>query len=562
MKKIFLKIAVFVLFITVVSCDKDFNTVGSDVVGGHQFDFEKDYISLEAFSKRTGHVQSNNFPVNHLGIYNDPVFGVTKAHYVSQITMATPNPTIGDTQVIDSVYLYVPYFSTLKETATDGSKTYELDSIYGYDETKKFKLHVYENGYYIRDFDPTDNFESAQKYYTNDKPLIDPFKGTELLNNSANVSQNEAFFIENKEIIIYETDGNGLFVDADDVVLTDQLDVSLRIVKERKSPGIWLDLKNSFFQDKLFGAAAAGKLESNNVFKDYFRGLLFEVEEITPEVGSMATLDFSKAEIKVLYKATTNTTDANGDPVVTTTRNSLSLKIGHDGSSVLNNSINLIENPFNADFDANFDANGQSALGADLWVKGGNGSVVYIDIPVAGPNGLGQYIGKDYLLNEANLVFYINTTKMAGNDIEPERIYLFDATNNTPIVDYYADPSISSNSKRNKFAFGGIIERESIDPRKGIKYKIKLSTHINRVINGDDDVNENIRLGLVVTENINFSANAYLQTPFTIGTDEVKLLPFSSAMSPLGTVLFGTNPANALDYDKRLKLEIYYTKPN
>ena len=141
MKKIFLKIAVFVLFITVVSCDKDFNTVGSDVVGGDHFDFDKVDVAVDAFSKRTGHVQSNNFPVNHLGIYNDPVFGVTKAHYVTQITMATPNPTIGDTQVIDSVYLYVPYFSTLKETATDGSKTYELDSIYDYDETKKFKSY-------------------------------------------------------------------------------------------------------------------------------------------------------------------------------------------------------------------------------------------------------------------------------------------------------------------------------------------------------------------------------------------------------------------------------------
>ena len=565
MKKYFLNTAIFILLIGTVSCDKDFNTIGSEVIGGNNFDFLKADVLVEAYSKKTGHVQSNNLPVNHLGIYNDPAFGVTKAHYVSQITLATENPTIGDSQVIDSVYLYVPYFFDSSETvtATDGSKTYELDSIYGYDESKKFKLHVYENGYYLRDFDPTNNFESAQKYYTDDKSSkIDPFKGSELLNNSTNISQNEAFFIENKEIIIYKTNGQGAYVDADGVVV----DASLRIVKERKTPGIWLDLKNSYFQDKLFGAAASGKLVSNTLFKDYFRGLLFEVEEISTGVGSMATLDFSKAEIKVLYKATTNTTDASGAPVVTVTNNTLTLNIGHNGSAKRNNSINLIENTFSGDFNAN----AESAVGADLYVKGGNGAVTYIDIPMSGPLGLSlsDYKNKGYLINEANLVFYINTTKMGGNSIEPERIYLFDATNNTPVIDYYADGSTSSDSKRGKYGFGGIITRESVDPKKGIKYKIRLSSHINNVLNGDDDVNENIRLGLVVSENINTFTSGFLKTPFTIGTDEVKLLPFSSIMSPLGTVLHGSSSTATYTDDDgvvvpmKLKLEIYYTKPN
>lgn len=555
MKKYFLITTIFILLVGAVSCDKDFNTIGSSVVGGNNFDLIKDSISLEAFSKKTGPVQSNNLPINHLGIYNDPAFGVTKAHFVSQITLDFANPTIGDSQVIDSVYLYVPYFSTLKETATDGSRTFELDSVYGYDETAKFKLHVYENGYYIRDFDPEDNFESAQKYYTDDKASkIDPFKFSELLNNSSNISQNEAFFIENKEILIYETNGSGQYVDADGELLTNQLDPSLRIVKERRAPGIWLDLKKSYFQEKLFGAGAVGKLSSNTLFKDYFKGLLFEIEEISTGVGSMATLDFSKAEIKVLYKATTTTTDENENPVSTVTNNSLSLSIGHNGSSKRNNSINLIENSFSSDFIANAD----STIGANLYVKGGNGSIVYIDIPTS---ELNDFLDKGYLLNEANLVFYINTTKMGSNAIEPERIYLFDATNNTPLVDYFADGSSYFDSKRNKFVFGGIIERESVDPKKGIKYKLRISSHINNVLNGDDTVNENIRLGLVITENINTFTSGFLKTPITVGSDQLNILPFSSIMSPLGTVLYGSNPPVG-DYDKRVKLEIYYTKSN
>jgi hypothetical protein len=39
--------------------------------------------------------------------------------------------------------------------------------------------------------------------------------------------------------------------------------------------------------------------------------------------------------------------------------------------------------------------------------------------------------------------------------------------------------------------------------------------------------------------------------------------PKASVMNPLGTILFGTNiPIGSANYDKRLKLEIYYTKPN
>jgi hypothetical protein len=555
MKKYFLIAAIFILLVGIVSCDKDFNTIGSSVVGGNNFDFEKVDIPVNAFSKKTGPVQSNNLPINHLGIYNDPAFGITKAHYVSQIALDFPNSTIGNSQVIDSVYLYVPYFSTLKQTATNGSRTFELDSIYGYDETVKFKLHVYENGYFIRDFDPADNFESAQKYYTDDKSSkIDPFKGSELLNNSANVSQNEAFFIENKEIIIYKTNGSGQYVNIENVVLLDQLDVSLRVVKERKTPGIWLDLKKSYFQDKLFGAAAAGKLVSNTLFKDHFRGLLFEVEEISAGVGSMATLDFSKAEIKVLYKATTNTTDENGNPVITVASKILSLSIGHNNSSKRNNSINLIENTFSNDFIANAD----SAVGADLYLKGGNGSIVYIDIPTS---ELNNFLDEDYLINEANLVFYINTTKMGSNAVEPERIYLFDATNNTPLIDYFADGSSSSNFKRNKFVFGGILERESVDPKKGIKYKLRISAHINKVLNDNSTINQNIRLGLVISENINTFAGGFFKTPITVGSNQLNILPFSSIMSPLGTVLYGSNPSVG-DYDKRVKLEIYYTKSN
>jgi hypothetical protein len=63
-------------------------------------------------------------------------------------------------------------------------------------------------------------------------------------------------------------------------------------------------------------------------------------------------------------------------------------------------------------------------------------------------------------------------------------------------------------------------------------------------------------LGLVVTEDINIVASHKLKTPNAF----ISQAPKASVMNPLGTVLFGGKSTVA--EDKRLKLEIYYTKPN
>ena len=74
-----------------------------------------------------------------------------------------------------------------------------------------------------------------------------------------------------------------------------------------------------------------------------------------------------------------------------------------------------------------------------------------------------------------------------------------------------------------------------------------------------------MRLGVAVIEDINSPANATINpaNPITIGTTQVPFIPVSSVMSPLGTVLYGTNmPAGDVNAAKKLKLEIYFTKPN
>uniref|UniRef100_UPI0040486E07 DUF4270 family protein n=1 Tax=Flavobacterium sp. TaxID=239 RepID=UPI0040486E07 len=161
--------------------------------------------------------------------------------------------------------------------------------------------------------------------------------------------------------------------------MSDQNDTTLRVIKERKTPGMWLDLKSSYFQQKILDATASGNLFNNNIFKNYFRGLLFEVEEISAGQGALAILDFSRAELKILYKESADPTVDNPDPI--RTRREFLLKMGYNSSSTLrNNSINFLEHTNSVDYQVGL-GDSDEILGSNkLFIKGGNGSVAFIDL--------------------------------------------------------------------------------------------------------------------------------------------------------------------------------------
>lgn len=567
MKKSFLKISsLLFLFVVLISCDKDFNSLDSDVISDDHFDLVYDEASVVAYSKETGEVQANNLPLNALGIYKNDFFGKTTAHFVTQVELSSENPNFGYNPVIDSVYLYVPYFvESDVTTESNGERIYELDSVYGNPETGKFRLKVLENGYYLRDFDPADNLQTAQKYFNGDKTLkIDPFKGTELLNNSSNIAQNDEFYFSKKELYIYKTNGAGLYVDSNGDVLSNQNDVALRVIKERKAPGMWLDLKNSFFQQKILDAAASGNLFNNNIFKNYFRGLLFEVEEISPDQGALAILDFSRAEFKIIYKSSVEPTAENPSPI--RQRKEFSLRMGYNASTNLrNNSINLLEYDNSAEYVSGLGGADEVVGSERLYIKGGNGSVAFLELFTDEElQTLRNNIATEkWLINDAKLTFYIDKSKMLNEAHEPQRIYIYDATNNMVIADYTFDSSTSFKPKNNKSVFGGIIEKEAGEQGKGIKYTVRLTEHVKRILKADSngEYQDNVKIGVSVTESINLVSSAKLKAPISANGLQVGDIPLASILNPLGTVLYGNNVAPD-DEAKKLKLSIYFTKPN
>ena len=134
---------------------------------------------------------------------------------------------------------------------------------------------------------------------------------------------------------------------------------------------------------------------------------------------------------------------------------------------------------------------------------------------------------------------------------EPERLLIFDTKNSTILADYSID--LTSNLTPIDAISEHLGRLERGEDGSGQYYKIKLTAHVSNLINRDST---NVSLGLVVSQNVSYVGFFDLETPvLEQGFDK---LPGGAVVAPQGTALHG-NLSN--DLDKRLKLELYYTKP-
>ena len=518
----FKKILLVACVVFLYSCDKDYNSIGDGLLGDNHFDFVKYSSNVVAYNQKIGPIQSNNLAVNALGVYDNPAFGTTTANFATQIVLESANPTIGNNPVIESVVLTIPYFSTLKSTDTNGDRTYELDSIYGPSDAK-IMLNVYESGYFMRDLDPAAGFLEAQNYYTNQNSDFNSVKVGNRLNNSSDVSQNDAFFFSAAD---YKTTVTG----------TDGKEVVTRV-----APGMRLDLNTEYFDTKIIKASALGKLATNDIFKEYFRGLYFSVAKSGSNPSNMALLDLKDGKITITYKEDTSLTDA------TRVEKSIVLKFTGNKVSLLDQS-NINTSYANATNSANVN----TTLGDEkLYVKGGEGSMAILELFNA--TELATIRESGWLINEASLVFHVDATAL-GAASKPNRIYIYDLNSDLPLSDYINDQTSGTNTKNGRVIFSGILNTEKTDDNT---YKFRITNHIRNLIKNVEATN--VKLGVVITEDIN-ATNTITSYKLKTANDFISQLPKSSVMSPLGTVLYGGKSTVA--DDKRLKLEIYYTKPN
>ena len=594
-----------VIFIT--ACNQDYIPVGESLLSDLTLSTKKETIPAFTFQQKLEKVQTNGQSLAQLGTINHPIFGKAEASFATQLTIGM-NPYFGDhrqefeiennptdvklipeNEKVTSVILEIPFFTNQNDTDGDGvidiydadpedpksnsdgdeitdivetqsglnplssdsdgdgildhndndnsgyekeNKVYAIDSIYGNREAS-FDLKIYELKYYLNRFDPSNNFETLQAYYSNQDFYEMGFSGAPLLNERITLNFDEIRFN-------YKED------DPD----TADIDETTKVEK-RLSPRIRIALDTDFFQTHLIDIEGDDALKNDAAFQQMLRGIIVRAENFSDDLYML--LDINNANITVNYEYddynTNGTVDDLSDDKIEKAEKEFVMSFKGIHVNSLKNSL------FDAAVEQQITNSGNNTPTNRLYVKSGSlyGKIRLFSQDNPDDNELINSLRtKNWLLNEANLVFYLDPNVNLPEELTALRLYLYKYKTGQVLIDYTNDGSVSKGSnKSNKMIFGGELEYD--EAGKPYRYKFNLTSHISNIIRNDS---LNIDLGLVVTGNINDPSlvkgvNAYLS--------DTILYPMSGTLNPLGALLIGSHPEAVLD-DKRVKLEIIYSE--
>ena len=538
-----IKILVFLLLIT--SCEKDFVSFDSEVINSENaINFSTNSIeySLKNFSEKVNPVQTNNLPSFLLGSYNHPQFGNSISSFVGQIVPNEYNHDFGDNVVLDSVVLTMPYYSRGVETSEEGDITYEIDSVYG---DSPIKISVFRNNFFLRTFDPYGDFDSSQSYFSN-----------------ASLSVEEA-------IDSYQLEGELLFEiedftpSAEQINLTEIDTAGNTFVSQRLAPALRFKLDNpndSFWENNFFENQNNPVLTNESNFKDFFRGLHIKIENVGQD-GTMMLLNLASSNSKLtIHYTSDNTTIGDSDT------GSIDEVETNQHEYIMNfsgNLFNVFDNENLIDVSLIDQTNGNE----NIYLDGGEGVITKLDLfSGTAINEFGEEVGefehfKNYfhdeisdqpkrIINEAFIEFFVNQNY--NNEDEPDRIYIYNHDQNSALIDYFLDQSVSSTTINAKINHLVPLTRDSLSDNRGVKYKVRITEHLNNLILRDST---NAKLGLAVISDI-----ASVQNYGILDEDasDNKSLASGIILSPKGTILHGNL---SVDPEKRPMIKIYYTEP-
>ena len=536
----FFKIFIFLLLI--VSCEKDFASFDSQVVNSdNAINFSTNSVEygLTTRSEMVNPVQSNNLPSFLLGSYTHPQYGRSNSSFVGQMVPEDYDHDFGDNVVLDSVVLTIPYYSRGIDTSEEGDITYEIDSVYG---NSPVKISVYKNNFFLRTFDPFSDFNTSQGYFSNGSLSVE-----EII---------DATQLEGE--LLFEIDD---FTPSEQQINLTELDTAGNpYVAQRIAPALRFKLNNpndDFWESNFFENEGNQVLTNEPNFKEFFRGLYIKVESNSD--GSMMLLNFASSNSKLTIHYTsdnTNIGDSDTGSVDEIETNQHEYVINFSG-----NLVNLFDNETLIDVSTMEQTNGNE----NIFLRGGEGIVSTLDLfggTITNDNGdeISEFEHfKDFfyddisdepirIINEAYIEFFVNQN--FSNDDEPERIYIYNYEQNSALIDYFLDQSVSSLTINAKINHLEPLLRDSLSDDRGVKYKIRITEHLNNLILRDSS---NAQLALGVISDI-----ASVQNFKILDESENKSLASGVILSPKGTILHGNLSS---DTEKRPKIKIYYTEP-
>ncbi|MGB3150947.1 MAG: DUF4270 family protein, partial [Maribacter sp.] len=458
-----------------VSCETDLTTVGAGVVGSEPFTTGSETFDVYAFNKNIEAVRANKLDIYQLGTFNDPIFGKTESFVTTQLQLASINPrfgnltqsvedgadtddsitTIDEEETVKEVILYIPYLTKngsrdsdsdgvddefdlepndntndsdgdgvanneelaantdpLDDTSLDANgdglndtddtviipnnfaRRVDLDSIYGNRENP-FTLKIQRSTFFLRDLDPNTNFEEAQQFFSTQEFAPD-FVAETLFEGEIT--------IDDKEIVLLNEDDE----------VTEDVDESLTVTK--RDPGIRVALDTDFFQQNILDKEGSSELLSAANFNEFLRGLHFT---ITTAEGQeiMILFDLKDANITITYTYqsynTNGTAGDTSDDTVETEESEFVLSfLRQSTTSVLGNAVNTIRNEaYPTEITSALDTEENASR---IYLKGGSGVFTQINLfePDNSRDIIQQIEANNWILNEANLVFYVDREQL------------------------------------------------------------------------------------------------------------------------------------------------------
>lgn len=529
------------------SCDKDFSEVGGDIIGDNNLNIDTYQVqNITAYTQPYGALSTKNLPNIPFGSIDNGEFGRTNSSFVTQVlSSSTSFDLMKSHAVIDSVYVYIPYYAQY-DKVEDEITYYKLLNVTG---DGSFNLEVYENGYYLNNVNPGTGKDL--EYFSDATAQFEQFKKPTLLNNSNDTKQNTDFSFTKKNIIIYKRDDKGnIIYDEKTNKPTEQ---------ERLAPGVWLDLNKDYFK-KFVDNTDLFKDQSQ--FKDHFRGLYFKATG-NSSTGALGLLNMAQGKMVIKYHQEIEETNNEGEKIKKTQRLSITLPFtkdaAGDSSASFDSHINvsLTTNEGNTHTQEGDKINGDPFL----YIKGSEGNVAVIDLFSAnGFEELKALKEKEYLINDAILTVHVDQAAMNKNQI-PQRLYLYNYDNGTPISDFLNDNS--ANADYSKLVYGGLYQTANEETKvKGNFYKFRITEYIRALLKNKEL--KSPKLAIAATYNYNDALlntvtkgiNSKLKTEIPNTPENVTYVPTLSAVYPMGTVVYGTNTSS----DKKMTLQIFYTK--
>lgn len=537
MKRFFNVVAgaiVVVLTLSMVSCEDDISNVGSGLLDTGS-SANAMYVDLIAYNTNSDSLRSDSKVLQNatLGVYEEPVFGRTKARFISQARMSSPNPDFGTNPEVDSVVLTIPLIVkrgdsdividitkiyTAPEDSNDPDtlrikRTFTLDSIYGRTELP-MTLQVREVGEYL--------YSQDTMYFSN--PIFRSRDQIDILPNVLGSLQ-----ITNKVTVTEVKASNATTTAATVVPFTIKLD-------------------KDYFKQKFIDNGGANLNDQASFIRNLFRGIELSVLE---EQGFLFNFNPSEMSLVMHYKHDNPTPDTGQENYQARLPKTFVLTFANAWSTASNNfnaQISQFEHTNRGIQFVNAYTNPNTTSGdSRLYLNGLDGTKTVIKLNQEQLTEIRRKVlEEDWAVIGAELILHVDDSYSLK---KPPYLFAWNQfTEDNKIKNQnFTDLTAFYNSYPVSVQFNPMYNYK--DDSK--KYIIRITDYIKSLVERDAVYED----GSIILSLGNFLLNP--QNGYTSPANANNPFASNRAFNPHRVVLHG----NATEQqDKKLQLKVYYTK--